>query len=96
VQAWPVADIAEKIDWIRAGGLEVVSANDEIGLQAGKLHARLYHRSSCPLSMADCVALATAQLMGQSLATSDPALAAAARAEGVTIIGLPDRKGVRP
>jgi hypothetical protein len=34
--------------------------------------------------------------MSQSLATSDPALAAAARAEGVTILGLPDRKGVRP
>jgi predicted nucleic acid-binding protein len=96
LQTWPVADVAEKIDWLRAGGLEVVSIDDEIGLHAGKLHARLYHRSSCPLSLADCVAMATAQLSGQSLVTSDPALATAARAEGVSIVGLPDRRGVRP
>jgi predicted nucleic acid-binding protein len=96
LQAWPVADVVEKIDWLRAGGLEVVSIDDEIGLQAGKLHARLYHRADCPLSMADCVALATAQKSGQSLATSDSALATAARAEGVIVVGLPDRRGVRP
>ena len=95
-QTWAVADVTEKIDWLRAGGLEVVAANDEIGLQAGKLHARLYDRAKCPLSLADCVALATAHVMGQSLATSDPALAGAARGEGVTVVALPDHRGIRP
>jgi predicted nucleic acid-binding protein len=96
LQAWPVDDVIEKIDWLQAGGLEVVAAGAEIGLQAGRLHARLYHRSKCPLSLADCAALATAQALDQSLATSDPALAMAARGEGVRIVPLPDRRGIRP
>ncbi len=96
LQAWPVADVTEKIDWLRAGGLDVVAADEEIGLQAGKLHARLYDRSKCPLSLADCIALATALALDQSLATSDPALTAAAHGEGVEVIALPDRRGVRP
>lgn len=96
LQAWAVDDVTEKIDWLQAGGLEVVAADPDIGLQAGKLHARLYDWSKCPLSMADCLALATAQALDQSLATSDPALAMAARGEGVRIAPLPDRRGVRP
>ena len=42
------------------------------------------------------MALATAMSLGEPLATSDPPLAAAARAEGVMVIGLPDTKGRRP
>jgi predicted nucleic acid-binding protein len=96
LQAWPVDGVIEKIDWLQAGGLEVIAADPEIGLQAGKLHARLYDRTRSPLSLADCVALATAQALGQSLATSDRALAAAARGEGVGLIALPDSRGARP
>jgi hypothetical protein len=34
--------------------------------------------------------------LAQPLATSDPALAAAARLEGAAVIGLPDARGRRP
>ena len=55
-----------------------------------------YERRTSPLSMADCVALATARALEEPLATSDPALAAAAKASGVPIIKLPDARGQRP
>ena len=63
---------------------------------AGELHAKHYDRKTSPLSMADCVALATAAALAEPLATSDPPLAAAAQAEGVTILGLQDVNGRRP
>ena len=78
------------------GGLRIASVDADIGISAGELHARHYDRRASPLSMADCIALATARQRGEPLATSDPPLAAAARAEGVAIIGLPDAKGRRP
>jgi predicted nucleic acid-binding protein len=96
LQGWPVADVTEKIDWLLAGGLAVVAVDEEIGRNAGLLRARLYDRVNAPLSAADCVALATAAALGDTLATSDPPLADAARAEGVRVIGLRDRRGVRP
>jgi predicted nucleic acid-binding protein len=95
-QAWTVDDVTEKLDWLMVGGLEVVAVDDRIGLRAGELHARLYDRSSCPLSLADCVALATALALGERLATADPALARAARGMGVTVVALPDSHGARP
>jgi predicted nucleic acid-binding protein len=45
--------------------------------------------------MADCVALATAIALDQRLATSDPALLAAAAEEGCRVIALPDSQGRR-
>ena len=81
---------------LESGGLRVASVDADIGIAAGNLHARHYDRKTSPLSMADCVALATSLSLAQPLATSDPALAAAARVEGVAIIALPDARGRRP
>ncbi len=81
---------------LESGGLQIAVVNADIGISAGELHARHYDRKTSPLSMADCVALATAAVLGEPLATSDPALAAAARAEGVTIVPLPDTSGRPP
>jgi hypothetical protein len=41
------------------------------------------------------VALATVR-PGDRLATADPALARAARADGIDVLALPDTSGVRP
>lgn len=68
----------------------------EAGRRAGQLRAAHYHRTTSPLSLADCVALAVADDRGEALATADPSLAAMARAEGVEVIGLPDAQGRRP
>ena len=81
---------------LEAGGLRVVPVDADVGLDAGRLHASLYDRRTSPLSMADCVALATAASLGEPLATSDPPLALAAQKEGVEVVRLGDSKGQAP
>jgi len=81
---------------LESGGLRVTPVDADIGLEAGALHAQHYDRRTSALSMADCVALATARVMQEPLATSDPALAAAAKASGVEVMPLPDARGRRP
>jgi predicted nucleic acid-binding protein len=90
------ADILDALVLLESGGLKVALVDGDLGITAGELHARYYDRRTSPLSMADCVALATAMSLVQPLATCDPPLAAAARSEGVVIIGLPDTQGRRP
>ena len=63
---------------------------------AGRLRARHYHRASCAVSLADCVAAAHAGASGAVLATSDPHLAGLVRAEQVQLLALPDSRGRRP
>ncbi len=48
------------------------------------------------VSLADCIAAATAVDLDEPLATSDPALAAVTRAEGGRIHGLADSHGNLP
>ena len=86
----------DAIAFLEHAGLRVVPVDTEIGLAAGALHARHYDRQTSPMSMADCVALATAMQLREPLATSDPPLALAAQAEEVRIVALPDSKGRRP
>lgn len=88
--------ILDALVLLESGGLHVVPVDADIGVAAGDLHARHYDRKTSPLSMADCVALATSLSLAQPLATSDPALAAAARLEGAVVIALPDARGRRP
>jgi predicted nucleic acid-binding protein len=87
---------SDALEFLEGGGLQVASVNAGIGAVVGKLHARHYDRKTSPLSMADCVALATALSLGEPLATSDPALAVAAQSEGVAVAALPDARGQRP
>jgi predicted nucleic acid-binding protein len=90
------ADTMHALVLLKSGGLQIMPVDGDLGITAGELHARHYDRRKSPLSMADCMALATAMTLGEPLATSDPPLAAAALSEGVVIIGLPDTKGRRP
>ena len=48
------------------------------------------------MSLADSLALASAEAVEEPLATPNPALAAMARAEGAEMVGLPDCRGRRP
>lgn len=81
-------EVAERLDWLAAGGLVTVDVDDEIGRRAGALHAGHYHRTRSPLSLADCVALATALARDDALATADAPLMEAARAKGCPIKAL--------
>lgn len=92
----PVEATLNALSLLEAGGLLVSDADAAIGLAAGRLHARHYDRRTSPLSMADCVALAPAASLHEALATSDPPLAAAAQAEGVAVVPLPDSASRRP
>ena len=88
--------VIEKLDWLSAGGLVVVPVDEGIGRIAGRIHAERYHRRDRPLSMADCIALATAITQREAIATSDPPLAATATLEGCDVVPLPDSQGRRP
>lgn len=86
----------EGVLMIRLGGLDVLFVDDVLAESAGVLRARYYDRSTAALSMADCVAVATATSEDATLVTGDSALVRVARAENVSVIGLPDRRGRRP
>lgn len=91
-----MAPVAQRFDWLLAGGLRVIAVDEAMGRASGRLCAEHYHRRDRKLSLADCAALATAQALGQPLATSDPAIAVTAAAIGVALVPLPDSKGRRP
>lgn len=77
-------------------GLTVRAVTPDLGIRAGRIRARRYHRERAAVSLADCVAAAVALAEDSPLATADPALAAVLRAEGGKVLPLPDSKGRRP
>lgn len=81
---------------ILGGSLSVAVSNEDEAWIAAEIRATRYHRTRCPLSMADCLLLANALSEEDSLATSDPHLADVARSAGARVIALPDRSGERP
>lgn len=64
-----------------------------VALKSGFLRARHYHRRTCAVSLADCVAAETARTLSTSLATSDPHLLDLCRREGIDLLPLPDSRG---
>ncbi|MFN8097939.1 MAG: PIN domain-containing protein [Dermatophilaceae bacterium] len=80
---------------LQEAGLEIVAVTEPIAARAGRFRAKHCGSTTCPVSMADCLAAATAQLLGRPLATSDPDLACVARAEGIDIVPLMDTQGNR-
>jgi predicted nucleic acid-binding protein len=94
---------AEVVDRLsRRGGLDPVDVVGELsvlpitmrpvdaplGMLAGRLRAGHYHRTECPVSLADCVAAAVAVADGMPLATSDAALARVVEVERGEVIRL--------
>lgn len=88
--------VRERIDWLVAGGLEVVPLDLAMAIAAGVLRARRYRKRECEISMGDCMAAALAASRCLPLATADPHLARASWAEGVQVLPLPDGQGRRP
>jgi predicted nucleic acid-binding protein len=62
--------------------------------RAGEIRAAYYHRSRCPISLADAVLMASAPPGGR-IASSDGHLLEVAAKEGIATLALPDSKGRR-
>lgn len=84
------------LELLFAGGLVVHPSDAETGRLAGLLRARHWDPVRRPVSLADCVILASAMLHEESLATGDRALVGAARAEGHPVIPVRDSSGRMP
>lgn len=92
-----VAEVSNRLDLLGQWDvLRVVPVDRALAERAGALRASYYHRSGRPVSIADCVAAATAEDLDHALATSDPHLASMARDEGIEVIPLPDSSGRLP
>jgi PIN domain nuclease of toxin-antitoxin system len=91
-----VEHVSETLDTLIASGVEVVPLDQEIGRLAGILRSRHWNHDRRPVSLADCVVLATGMTIGEPIATADAALIGAARAEGHPVVALPDSRGQRP
>jgi PIN domain nuclease of toxin-antitoxin system len=89
-------DVHADLALLASAGMTIRSVSAELGLEAGRLRARHYHRERRAVSMADCIAAATALAEHRPLATSDPALAAVVRDEGGEVHPLPGSDGTRP
>lgn len=67
----------------------------QVGLVAGLLRGRHYHREHRAVSLADCVAAAVASKTRRPLATADPHLLDLCTEEGIPTVPLPDSTGRR-
>ena len=92
----PADAVSEKLDWLIAGGLDVIEVDEVMARAAGQLRAARYQRTRAAISLADAFAATAAAQLDARLATSDPALATVAVAEGVEVVPLPDSRGRRP
>ncbi len=89
-------DVHADLALLTTAGMQIVPVTGDIGLLAGRLRAKHYHRERMAVSLADCVAAATALTSHLQLATSDPALASLVRSEGGEICALADSSGTKP
>lgn len=83
------------LDLAQLGLVDSGAIDGELAAAAGRFRARRYHRTRCPVSLADCVAALVAQSSGRSLATSDPALLDACHHEGIAVTVIPGTDGSR-
>jgi predicted nucleic acid-binding protein len=75
--------------------LAVVPLELDGAWRAAGLRAAHYHRTECPVSLADCVLLAIAA-EGDRIATADADVVRVAEREAIDVVRLPDSFGRRP
>jgi PIN domain nuclease of toxin-antitoxin system len=81
------------LDLAQLGLIDGLAVDSGVGVAAGRLRARRYHRTRCAVSLADCVAAELARTRRQPLATSDPHLLDVCHAEGIAVTVLPGSDG---
>ncbi|HTB50864.1 MAG TPA: PIN domain-containing protein [Solirubrobacteraceae bacterium] len=82
------------IEGLLAKSLTLLSLGPAQAWRAGQIRAAHYHRSRCPISLADAVLVASAPAGGH-IASSDGHLLNVAASEGILTMVLPDSKGRR-
>ena len=83
------------LDLAQLGLDEAVVVDGVVASAAGRLRARRYHRTGCPVSLADCVAAEVARSTGRPLATSEPALLEVCHHERIAMTVLTGTDGSR-
>lgn len=83
------------LDLAQLGLDDAVVVDGDLAAAAGRLRARCYHRTRCPVSLADCVAAEAARRSGRPLATADPALLDACHHEQIDVTVLAGTDGSR-
>ena len=91
----PHAKVRHALEALLGPVILVLAPAEREAWRAADLRARYYDRSARAVSIADCFLLAAAG-SGDSIATSDPAVAATARDEAIEVVALPDSAGRRP
>jgi predicted nucleic acid-binding protein len=91
----PAEDVRGALEPLMGETVRVLSQGEDDAWRAAYLRLRHYERRTSALSLADCFLLAAAR-PDDSIATSDPALVAAARAEGIGVRALADSSGRAP
>lgn len=89
-------EVATAVEDLQAAGLRVEPCDSSLGMRAGQLRATHYQRQSLPISMADCVALATAERLDGTLVSSDSHLCHLAASLGVAVHPIANSSGVVP
>lgn len=88
------ADLQTAVSYLANLGLfDAIPVGPALGVAAGRLRARRYHRVTSALSLADCVAAECARSTGRPLATSDGVLLTVCHHEGIAVIPLPRSDG---
>ena len=82
------------IEGLLAKNLMLLPLGPAQAWRAGEIRAAHYHRSRCPISLADAVLMASAPTDGR-IASSDGPLLTVAASEGIATAALLDSKGHR-
>jgi PIN domain nuclease of toxin-antitoxin system len=89
-------DGATATDELVRRGLEVVPCDLRLAVDAAELRAAHYHGKQFPISIADCIGVATARQVGGALVSSDADQCALAVLAGVDVHPIANSFGVRP
>lgn len=81
------------IDGLLGDALSLVPLGAAEAWRAAEVRAGHYHRTRCPLSLADAVLIATGA--GRRIASSDRYVLEVAVKQGIPIVVLPDSRGRR-
>lgn len=80
----------EVVEPLLEGPLRPVSLDLVLARRAGEIRTCHYHRSSCPISLADAILIASAD-DDDRIASADPHMLAVAKAEGIEVVELPEQ-----
>lgn len=84
--------VAEVLEPLFEGPLEPIAVDPDLARRGGEIRAKHYHRTKCPLSLADVILLAAARPKDR-IATSDSDVLAVAAELGIETIELPSSSG---